>query len=217
MTAYVQLFYGLLAFVAVLAAQAQDTRTLYKVVDQYGNVSYQETQPPPGVEYETREVPAEPEPEPETPVAERMRIASETNPVTLFLVKKCDACDFVKWFLQNREIPFREVDVEFNVSNQFELKEATGEYRVPAMLVGENLIRGFARAAMTKALVAAGYLDESELEAIDSDENDTRDANRPGANDTVDDDFFDDADGSKNGTPVETDEIPDSDVSGAES
>ena len=161
-----------LVFASTLMAQGK----LYKVTDEYGNVSYQDTRPSDTDNYE--ESGSDPVPiDEENKRSVDLLLAEQDFPLTLFSVKKCDACDFVRWFLQNRDVPFEELDVEVNVKNQFKLHEATGEYRVPVLLVGEQVQSGFDSETLTRALVDAGYIYPDEPEAITVEEEEPLDGN----------------------------------------
>jgi glutaredoxin len=162
-------FYLFFAF-ACFSLSIASASTLYKVTDKYGNVTYQETAPLGDEIFEEKTVAGEPAAEQTllSPYDERIRIASETSPIMLFTVKECDACDFVKWFLERRNIPYENVDVEFDISNQFQLKELTGDYRVPAVLIGDRVVYGFNGEKLLEALIESAYLDESERPATQS-------------------------------------------------
>ncbi len=161
-----------LVFASSLVAQGK----LYKVTDEYGNVSYQDTRPSNTDSYEESAL----DPVPVDEGSKRrvdLLLAEQNFPLILFSVKKCDACDFVRWFLQNRDVPFEELDVEMDVKNQFKLHEATGEYRVPVLLVGDQVQSGFDSQTLTRALVDAGYIYPDEPEAITVEENTPLDSN----------------------------------------
>ena len=142
-----------LIFSASIFAQGK----MYKVTDEYGNVSYQDTRPTHTDNYEESgsEIVA-------VDQSSKRRVdillAQQNFPLTLFSIKKCDACDFVRWFLQNREIPFEELDVEVNVKNQFKLHEASGGYRVPTLMVGDLVQSGFDSETLDRVLADAGYI-----------------------------------------------------------
>lgn len=91
-----------LVFASSLVAQGK----LYKVTDEYGNVSYQDTRPSNTDSYEESAL----DPVPVDEGSKRrvdLLLAEQNFPLILFSVKKCDACDFVRWFLQNRDVPLK--------------------------------------------------------------------------------------------------------------
>lgn len=82
---------------------------------------------------------------------------AEQNPITLYTVPDCNACDLVRHVLSSRQLPFTEKDVQDNGEMQEELKSMTGALTVPAMVVGEKVATGYSRAEIDGALRAAGY------------------------------------------------------------
>ncbi len=156
---------ALTAFLVVLAMAAWPAaaqRTLYKVVDQYGNVTYQDQPPAEGASFETRTIedPQSGETVTSTEVGddERIQAASESRPLVLFTVPRCDPCDFVRWFLDDRQLPYEEINVESDIDNQRRLRESTGEFRVPVLMVGEVPVFGYDRDDLVAELETAGYL-----------------------------------------------------------
>ncbi len=144
-----------------IAVDAQST--LYKVVDQYGNVTYQDT--PPADDAGVRSEALEVEP-PESPAApadaavnrDDVLAAAETRPLVLFTIPGCDTCDLLRWFLDERELPYEEVNVQNDIGNQQRLQEATGEYRVPVLMVGQAPLFGYDREDLVAELADAGYI-----------------------------------------------------------
>lgn len=156
---------ALTAFLIILAMAAWPAaaqRTLYKVVDQYGNVTYQDQPPADGASFETRTIedPQSGETVTSTEVGddERIQAASESRPLVLFTVPRCDPCDFVRWFLDDRQLPYEEINVESDIDNQRRLRESTGEFRVPVLMVGEVPVFGYDRDDLVAELETAGYL-----------------------------------------------------------
>lgn len=79
------------------------------------------------------------------------------NPVFLYTVTNCDACDLVRNALSNRGIPINEKNVEDNTANQDEMKAKTGNMTVPALIIGSTVLTGYNRSAIDGALNQAGY------------------------------------------------------------
>lgn len=150
----------ILAASVYTVAEAQST--LYKVVDPYGNVTYQDAPPADDADVQTQslevEAPAAETQPPTTGNRDNVLAAAQTRPLVLFTVPQCDSCDVVRWFLSQRELPFEEVDVRSDIENQQRLRDATGEYRVPVLMVGEEPLFGYDREELTAELVEAGYL-----------------------------------------------------------
>jgi len=144
---------GLMTFPGLAVSQ-----NLYKWVDEYGNVTYQDTPPPNSVEYEEQDF-ADPatEPAPGGGVGQQLNDAIERNPVTLYSIPQCDACDLVRLFLENHSVPFAEKDIQGNLSSQQELQSVSGQLTVPTILVGSDVVDGYSRSGIRKALTDNGY------------------------------------------------------------
>lgn len=78
---------------------------------------------------------------------------------TVYLVPDCDTCEEIKDFLQLRKIPFTTKNVNDSLEVQNELKEKTGELKVPVTIIGENAIVGYDRQRLLAALQNAGYVE----------------------------------------------------------
>ena len=79
----------------------------------------------------------------------------------LYRVPECDTCDQVKEFLELRHISITEKNVNDDVKLQEELKEKTGgELRVPVLVLGDKVLRGYNRTELIQALADAGYTSE---------------------------------------------------------
>ncbi len=130
--------------------------TLYKWVDENGNVTYQDTPPPGNVQYEESVVDPLPEPLPED-AGRQIEEAALENPVSLYTVPSCDTCDLVRLYLESNSIPFAEKDVRNNLETQAELEKLTGTLTVPTLVIGEQVIDGYSRSAIRAALASAGF------------------------------------------------------------
>ena len=130
--------------------------TLYKWIDEDGNVVYQDTPPPNNVEFEESEVQGLPDPLSDQ-VGQQIEEAARSNPVSLYTVPVCDSCDLVRLYLERNSIPFAEKDVRNNVETQAELQDLTGALSVPTLVIGNRTLDGFSRAAIKSALVDAGF------------------------------------------------------------
>lgn len=141
---------SILAFAVLGGAHAQ---SMYKWVDAEGNVTYQD-QPPPGASESDafaldQEVAAESE--------NGAAAAAAGNPVTLYAVSVCDACDLVRNVLQKNGIPFTEKNADESTSVQDELIDLSGQLSVPLLAVGKNLVYGYNSRAIADELTRAGY------------------------------------------------------------
>ncbi len=82
---------------------------------------------------------------------------SAQNPIVLYTVPDCDACDLVRNTLDTRNLPYTEKDVQDNAEMQDELKAVSGGLTVPAMLIGTSVSTGYNRSAIDNQLEQAGY------------------------------------------------------------
>lgn len=139
---------------AAFAAAPACAGTLYKWVDDRGNVSYQDRPPPQGVgrveEKTVREGRDNGSP---AGVA-----AAAKSPVTLYMVPKCSSCDMARSYLKTRGVPFTEINVsEKYPQAQQEMVKKVGELSVPTITVGSKVMQGFAESLLTGELDQAGY------------------------------------------------------------
>lgn len=86
-----------------------------------------------------------------------MDTAASTNPIVLYTVPDCDACDLVRQSFRSRDIPFTEIDVQDDAAKQEEFRARTGSLTVPGILIGERVLSGYSRDAIDTALLEAGY------------------------------------------------------------
>jgi len=136
----------LLAFAITPAHAAK----LYKWVDKDGNVSYQDSPPPPNAgRVEARDL-ATGSPEVKDGVAEKY-------PVVLYSIPRCQSCDLARAYLQKRKVPFVEKNVQGNAALQEEMKQKIGELTAPAILVGNKAIKNYVESWLESELDQAGY------------------------------------------------------------
>lgn len=72
--------------------------------------------------------------------------------VTVYTTPTCPYCRSAKRFLQERNIPFREVDVSRDPQAAAELVRRTGQTGVPVIDVNGEIIVGFDVARLQRAL-----------------------------------------------------------------
>ena len=130
--------------------------TLYKWVDENGNVTYQDTPPPGDVEFESSNVDGPPPP---LPSEDGLKIeeAALANPVSLYTVPQCASCDLVRLYLERNSIPFAEKDVRNNIDTQNELESIAGALSVPTLVIGDQVLDGYSQTAIRAALTNAGF------------------------------------------------------------
>lgn len=144
---------GVLAFGLAAVAGSDD---LYKWVDENGNVIYQDTPPPSGVNFE-KQTHIDSSTVLRESVGINLDAAARENPVTLYSIEACDTCDLVRQYLEKNAIPFVEKDVQDDVSLQQELQEKTGQLSVPTVIIGDLSIDGYSKFALHQALIDKGY------------------------------------------------------------
>jgi len=124
---------------------------LYKWVDQYGNVSYQQTPPPEGsgrVEQKNFR----------TKDSGAGGAVTGKAPVTLYSAPKCSQCDIARIHLRQRKVPFTEIDVsEKSPTAQQEMIKTVGELLIPTLTVGKKVMKGYMESLVDGELDAAGY------------------------------------------------------------
>jgi glutaredoxin len=137
--------------VLVLVSSPVAAEKLYKWVDQYGNVSYQDKPPPEG-----------------SGRVEQKNIRTKDTgaggdvggklPVTLYSAPKCSQCDLARLYLKQRKVPFSEIDVsEKNPEAQQEMVKKVGELLIPTITVGSKVMKGYMESLLEGELNAAGY------------------------------------------------------------
>lgn len=146
----------LVAALWALALPVAHGGKLYKWVDKDGNVSYHD-QPPspsePGYRVEEKAIRAAEKPAPQGNLGE---IAAK-NPIVLYTIPKCSGCDLARMYFQKRKLPFTEKSVESDVKSQDELKQKSGGFSVPTILIGTKVMRGFMESLLDGELEQAGY------------------------------------------------------------
>ena len=141
----------ILSALFVLAVLPAHAAKLYKWVDKDGNVSYQDSPPPPNAgRVEQKELTKTRSPEKKDDVAEKY-------PVVLYSVPKCSSCDLARAYLQKRKVPFSEKNVEGDRKSQEEMKEKTKGLSVPTILVGAKVMTGYMESLLEGELDQAGY------------------------------------------------------------
>ena len=147
-----------LGFLLLLSSWASCgySATLYKWVDEDGNVTYQDTPPPGDVEYESSNVDGPPPPLPDE-AGLKIEEAALANPVSLYTVPQCASCDLVRLYLERNSIPFAEKDVRNNIDTQNELESLAGALTVPTLVIGDQVLDGYSQNAIKAALTNAGF------------------------------------------------------------
>ncbi len=76
----------------------------------------------------------------------------------LYTTSECGSpCDRVRQYLTERNISITEKNATDDWDVQNEIKQLTGELKVPIAKIGDNTVTGYNEAALGMALSAAGY------------------------------------------------------------
>ncbi len=145
--------------VVAIASTHAGAQQMYRWVDKDGRVHYTQNPPPrnaaKSVEQRRLNPGGPPEGSQQVPFA--VRQAMSNFPVTLYTSPDCPrGCNEARDLLLKRGVPYREISVADEASRDG-LKKATGDTRVPVMMVGRNLESGFEETAFNNALDSAGY------------------------------------------------------------
>jgi glutaredoxin len=134
------------------AAAAQ----LYRWTDEKGRVHITDTPPPASAKGVQKKNPAATGVvESQTPF--EVTQAAKNFPVTLYTSPNCkEPCDAARATLNKRGVPFKEVQVWEEQSNE-ELKRVSGGNDVPTLVVGRSVHRGFEPDAYDALLDSARY------------------------------------------------------------
>lgn len=144
---------------ALMIAATSAAAQMYRWTDPSGRVHFTDT-PPPGAARNVQKRPAaaggsDPSAGSNEPYA--LQMARKNSPVKLYSAPGCGAaCDEARKLLNTRGVPFAEVSVASEAQIK-ELKELVGSPSVPALVVGDNVRKGFEEGAYHAALDAGGY------------------------------------------------------------
>ncbi|QIN84488.1 NrdH-redoxin [Rubrobacter tropicus] len=76
--------------------------------------------------------------------------------VLVFTTSTCPWCRRAKEYLANKNLSFREVNVERDAAAAEEMVEATGQSAVPALKIGDTWVVGFHPPTIDRAFARAG-------------------------------------------------------------
>lgn len=65
------------------------------------------------------------------------------HPVTIYTTHSCPYCRHAKALLEQRNIPYEEINISGDPAFRATLSERTGMMTVPQILVGKKLVGGF--------------------------------------------------------------------------
>lgn len=79
-------------------------------------------------------------------------MASEKAKVTVYSTPTCVYCQKTKAFLKENNVAYDEINVAEDEAAREEMIEKTGQMGVPVIQIGDQLIVGFDKEALKKAL-----------------------------------------------------------------
>jgi glutaredoxin len=128
---------------------------LYRWVDQSGKVHYSDVPTTEAVQPEQKRFADSPLPDAALPYETRR--AREIFPVTLYVADNCkELCQRARDLLNKRGIPFTEKNLVSQEDAELFRKMSGGEY-VPALVIGNNWLKGFLAEQWNGELDIAGY------------------------------------------------------------
>ncbi len=128
--------------------------TVVECVDAQGRHSFRDHCPTGSREARKLKIGREKKKQPEGP--DLNQLAAE-HPITLYSVPECEACDLVRQYLRERNLPFTERDASTDVAVQTDLKELSGTLTVPVLSVDEHVLKGYNRQLLETTLKQVGY------------------------------------------------------------
>lgn len=145
----------LLVFLWAAGAAAQQ---LYRWTDEKGRVHITDTPPPPSAKSVQKKAYQSGGAAGDAAAAPyELTVAMKDFPVTLYTSPICkEACAEARAALNRRGVPFKEVQVWEEASNE-ELKRVSGSNQVPTLVVGRSVHRGFDQEAYDALLDSARY------------------------------------------------------------
>lgn len=138
----------------VSAASAQQ---LYRWVDKDGKVTYADTPPPKDAKNTLQKKFGDTVSPDAIDLPYAVKQAMAKNPVILFASACGELCDDARTLLKTRGIPYSDRNPSADAQALADLKAKSGGAEVPVLMVGTEVLRGFASERWQGALTAAGY------------------------------------------------------------
>ena len=146
----------LLAGLAMMMTTAQ-AQMVYRWLDRDGKVQYSDTPPPLDARSSQQKRLGSGITVDDDGVPYAVKLAKEKNPVIAYLTDCGELCSNARALLSKRGIPFAVRDPGKDSDAADALKKQIGVLEVPAMTVGQSVVRGFDEAQWNSALDAGGY------------------------------------------------------------
>ena len=139
--------------------------TVLECVDEAGNSTFQDHCPPGTTPATTKDIKTgQPDADAvaaDTPTAKATPSPSSANITFYTTSTECDACLVIKSMLTKYGASFTEKDISTDMAVRQELRDKTGAsgntVSVPTVIIGDQIIAGFNKEALSKALESAGY------------------------------------------------------------
>lgn len=155
---------------AVISAQPAWSAKLYKWVDKDGNISYQDSPPPEGSKLIKEEEISAPSPT-DTDQPAQSSVVFRQQPVVVYTIPNCPACESVLEIFSNWNIPATEQSLQ-DRAVQARILEASDSLSAPTIYIGDNLISDQSEENLSTELQKAGYQinteEDTEEETIDA-------------------------------------------------
>lgn len=74
--------------------------------------------------------------------------------ITMYTTPTCVFCPAIKQFLSKNNIPYTEIDVSKDEAALEEMKNISGQMSVPVTVIGDEVITGYDKKKLQKALDA---------------------------------------------------------------
>jgi glutaredoxin len=148
---------AILAAVLALCAASAQAQQMYRWTDEKGRVHITDTPPPPGAKSVQKQSGAvAPSAEPQAPF--ELAQAQRDFPVVLYTSPPCkQPCDQARAALNRRGVPFKEVLI-WDEDSQEQLKKVAGQSdEVPVLTVGRSVHKGFTQEGYDSLLDSARY------------------------------------------------------------
>ena len=136
--------------------------TVLECVDEAGNSTYQDHCPPGTTPANKRDIKTGTSEAATAPAAPGKKEATPSGGDIIFYTTstECDACLVIKATLTKYGASFTEKDISTDMAVRQELKDKTGassSVSVPTVIIGDQIISGFNKEALSKALENAVY------------------------------------------------------------
>ena len=133
---------------------ASEAKSLYKWVDENGNVSYQDLPPPKDIAVK-QEILKDSNTS-SSNLNGSASSAEQSNPVIVYTIDNCDPCEVVLLRLKQLGIPNQEQSL-LDRDIQARVLDLSGSISAPTIFIGDELIRDISDKNLITALKTAGY------------------------------------------------------------